>query len=196
MCLHYVKTKLFPKQLPGEALRALSDRKEEWALHTQEPLLRMGTLSSTSSELSRAQGEAGWPQSSSHPDVQPGFCCRDSWSSSQGSRWAALTWEQALQGPDALCLVSSPALGSRCGLGVGAGHSSRCVQSEQEWLQRSTAAPGPLGLGTLGAGPRGLPIHALSSTLTQTMGPRAKRDSGFTKTDSGTTVPKDLCFIT
>lgn len=41
-------------------------------LHT-EPLLRAGTPGSTDSRPSQAAGEAGRPQGSSHPDVQPAF---------------------------------------------------------------------------------------------------------------------------
>lgn len=73
-------------------------------LHT-EPHLRAGTPGSIDSIPSQAGGEAGRPQGSSHPDVQPAFLCGDSRSSSQGPRWVSLTWEQALWGPDALCLV-------------------------------------------------------------------------------------------
>lgn len=50
-------------------------------------------------------GEAGRPRGSSPPDVPPAFRCGDGRNSSQGPRWAALTWEQALQSPDALCLA-------------------------------------------------------------------------------------------
>lgn len=65
---------------------------------------------------------------------------------------------------------------------VGEGHSSRCVQSEQEWLQAQLQHLGPGSLRPWGLGQWVSPLTPFPAPQPQPTGPRAKRDSGFPKT--------------
>lgn len=86
---------------PGEALGAVTSRKEEveaGALHTgilPQGRAPQGVLTPDPA----GRGARGWPRGSEPPDVQPA----DGPERPPGARWAALTWEQAPQGPDAPC---------------------------------------------------------------------------------------------
>lgn len=105
-------------------------------------------------------GKAGRPQGSSlqmclqHSVVETGQ------SSCQDPRWAALTWEQALRGPDALCLAG---FGLQMWGSAGGG-----TRLQMEAVERG------LGLWALG---QGASTFALSGSSPPTPGPRGVQDS-------------------
>lgn len=139
-------------------------------------------------------GKAERPQGSSPPDVQPAFLCGDSAERQPKAQMGRINLGAGSLGPRCSVFSRLVALGSRCGSGLGAGHSSRCMQSEQERGRAQLRRPGHRGLGLWGLG-QGASTLALPSTRN----PRAKRGSGFTHTqknsDSGAAEPKGSCLI-